>query len=111
MAKLAKLTEFLDELSKNRYNVVLFKFTSCVPCKEMKPVLMGISDQIPQSIHFFDVDIVEQPDIAQHEKVKSVPLVRFYIDGVSQQNLDVKGFDLVQLQTNFNKFLNKVYNN
>lgn len=109
MAKLANLTEFLDELSKNRHSVILFKYASCVPCKQMKPVLMGISDQIPNFIHFLDVDIVEQLDIAQHEKVKSVPLVRFYIDGKTDKNLDVKGFNLVQLQVNFNKFLDRVY--
>jgi thiol-disulfide isomerase/thioredoxin len=106
---LPDFSAYSEELVQHPYVVVKFGYSSCPPCNKLKPILELIKNQTPDYIHYIDVDIIKQDDIAAEEDVSRVPLIRFYIKNVKQADLDIVGFNVDKLQANFNSFLEKVY--
>ena len=107
--ELPDFAEYMKELQQHQFVVVKFGYSSCPPCNKLKPIFAEIKQQVADYIHFVEVDIINQEDIAAEELVTRVPLVRFYIDCITNPTWDVIGFNIEKLQTNFNLFLDQVY--
>lgn len=50
--------------------------TWCGPCKMLSPVVEKAAEQHPE-VHFYKVDIDEEPDLAVRFKIMSVPTLLF----------------------------------
>ena len=56
--------------------ITVMRFTApwCAPCKMLAPVLNDIMEQFPDVV-FEMVDVDNNPDLAQHFNIRSVPTV------------------------------------
>ena len=61
---------------------IMVKYVSptCGPCKQLKPILDKIIDEYEGKIHFVELDIVADPDIAKTAQVVGTPTIQFFKD-------------------------------
>ena len=72
-------TEAYDKALKSAENVIVeFSADWCGPCKIMIPILTRVSRK---GIKVFDVDVEENPDLAEKFGIKSVPTTFYYKNG------------------------------
>ena len=88
--------------------VVKFTATWCGPCRRIAPFYQKHADENMSQISFLEIDIDNADEITNHEDVKSIPLVLFYLNGVKMQNLSVVGGDVPGLENSINNFVEEV---
>ena len=73
----------------DRLLVVKYVSPTCGPCKILKPILDKVVTEYEGKIHFVEIDIVEDPEIAEMGQVIGTPTVQFF----SEQELvkEMKG--------------------
>ena len=56
--------------------ITVIRFTApwCAPCKMLAPVLQGIAQEFP-NVKFEVIDVDNNPDMAQHFKIRNIPSV------------------------------------
>lgn len=61
---------------------IMVKYVSptCGPCKQLKPLLAQVISEYEGKIHFVEVDIVEDPEIASMGQVVGTPTIQFFKD-------------------------------
>jgi thioredoxin reductase (NADPH) len=64
----------------NRLIMVKYVSPSCGPCKALKPILNKIAEEYQQSIHLIEIDIEEDPEIAQMGQIIGTPTVQFFLN-------------------------------
>ncbi len=62
----------------NRLMVVLYTSPSCGPCRTLKPILNKVVDEYSGKIHYIEIDIEADPEIAQAGGVNGTPTVQFF---------------------------------
>lgn len=62
----------------DRLMVVLYTSPTCGPCRTLKPILNKVVEEYPGKIHFVEIDIAEDPEIAQAGGVNGTPTVQFF---------------------------------
>jgi thioredoxin reductase (NADPH) len=62
----------------DRLMVVLYTSPSCGPCRTLKPILNKVVDEYTGKIHFIEIDIEADPEIAQAGGVNGTPTVQFF---------------------------------
>lgn len=72
MVKKISEKEFAEVQEKN---VALIDFSAgwCGPCKMLAPILEEVSEEMSESVTFYNVDVDENPDLAQQFNVTSIP--------------------------------------
>lgn len=80
MVKKITEKEFSD-MSKAGNMVIDFSATWCNPCRMLAPVLEEVSGEFEGKVAFYNVDVDENPDLAQAFNVQSIPAVAFVKDG------------------------------
>lgn len=60
--------------------VVDFSASWCGPCKMLAPILERAADAHPE-VHFYKVDIDEEPELTTRFKIMSVPMLLFMKKG------------------------------
>ncbi|MBE9013618.1 thioredoxin-disulfide reductase [Pseudanabaenaceae cyanobacterium LEGE 13415] len=58
--------------------VVKYASPSCGPCHTLKPILSKVVDEFDGQIHFVEIDIEEDPDIAEAAGVMGTPTVHIF---------------------------------
>ncbi len=60
--------------------LIMVKYVSptCGPCKTLKPMLDKVVTEYEDKIHFVEIDIVEDPEIAKMGQVVGTPTVQFF---------------------------------
>lgn len=67
------------------YAFVLYHASWCGPCVEFQPMYESVAEAMKDSgATFYKVDIDEQPQLAQQEKILSVPNILFYSTKVQE---------------------------
>lgn len=61
--------------------VVDFSAEWCGPCKRQYPILASIAKQMEGKVNFANIDVDENPNIAQQLGITSIPLLVFYKNG------------------------------
>lgn len=61
--------------------VVDFWAEWCAPCRMLSPVLEEIADEFGDKIRVVTVNVDDQPSLASHYVVTSVPTLLVFIDG------------------------------
>ena len=64
----------------DRLLMVKYVSPTCGPCKTLKPILDKVVDEYDAQIHFIEIDIVEDPEIAKMGQVTGTPIVQFFRD-------------------------------
>lgn len=56
----------------------------CAPCKMLAPVLEEVSEELAESAAFYNVDVDENPDLAQQYDIVSIPALLVLKNGDKQ---------------------------
>jgi thioredoxin reductase (NADPH) len=67
--------------------VVLYTSPTCGPCRALKPSMSKVADEFAGKIHLVEIDIVEDPEIAQAGGVNGTPTVQIFKDKTRVHNL------------------------
>ncbi|CAI0374933.1 unnamed protein product [Linum tenue] len=57
---------------------VLYTSPTCGPCRTLKPILSKVIDEYDQNVHFVEIDIEEDPEIAEAADIMGTPCVQFF---------------------------------
>lgn len=64
----------------DRLIMVKYVSPSCGPCKRLSPILDKVVAEYEGQIHFVEIDIVADPEVAQMGQVSGTPTVQFFRD-------------------------------
>lgn len=64
----------------DRLVTVLYTAPTCGPCRTLKPILNKVVDEYKGKIHFVEIDIEADPDIAEAGGINGTPSVQFFKD-------------------------------
>eukprot|EP00271_Cylindrocystis_brebissonii_P001865 TRINITY_DN12185_c0_g6_i1.p1 TRINITY_DN12185_c0_g6~~TRINITY_DN12185_c0_g6_i1.p1 ORF type:complete len:639 (+),score=100.17 TRINITY_DN12185_c0_g6_i1:689-2605(+) len=57
---------------------VLYTSPTCGPCRSLKPILNKVIDEFDSAVHWVEIDIEEDPEIAEAAGVTGTPVVHFF---------------------------------
>ncbi|MDX2212047.1 MAG: thioredoxin-disulfide reductase [Oculatellaceae cyanobacterium bins.114] len=64
----------------DRLIVVKYASPTCGPCHTLKPMLSKVIDEFDGQVHYIEIDIEEDPEIAESAGVTGTPTVQFFKD-------------------------------
>jgi thioredoxin reductase (NADPH) len=64
----------------DRLIVVKYASPQCGPCHTLKPILNKVVDEFDGKIHYIEIDIEQDPDIAEAAGVIGTPTIQFFKD-------------------------------
>ncbi|MEP0870529.1 thioredoxin-disulfide reductase [Trichocoleus desertorum AS-A10] len=64
----------------DRLIVVKYASPNCGPCHTLKPILNKLVDEFEEKIHFVEIDVEQDPDIAEAAGVMGTPTIQFFKD-------------------------------
>ena len=64
----------------DRLLMVKYVSPSCGPCRTLKPILSKVIDEYEGKIHFIEIDIEDDPEIAKQAGVVGTPTIQFFKD-------------------------------
>ena len=64
----------------DRLIMVKYVAPTCGPCKRLSPILDKVVAEYEEQIHFVEIDIVADPEVAQMGQVSGTPTVQFFRD-------------------------------
>lgn len=75
-----RIEELNKLISENSNVIVKFGSTWCKPCKAMIPILKDVEEN--HNIKVIDIDVDEDFELASEYKIRSIPALYYYKDGV-----------------------------
>jgi thioredoxin reductase (NADPH) len=72
----------LRKLYHESDRLIMVKYASptCGPCHTLKPILSKVADEFDGQIHYVEIDIEQDPEIAESAGVTGTPTVQFFKD-------------------------------
>ena len=64
----------------DRLIVVKYSAPTCGPCHSLKPILSKVVDEFEGKIHYVEIDIEEDPEIAENAGVMGTPTIQYFKD-------------------------------
>ncbi len=64
----------------DRLIVVKYSSPTCGPCHSLKPILNKVVDEFDGKIHYVEIDIEEDPEIAENAGVVGTPTIQYFKD-------------------------------
>ena len=58
--------------------MVMYTAPTCGPCRRLKPVLAKLVDEYGEGVHYVEIDIEEDPEIAQAAGITGTPCVHVF---------------------------------
>lgn len=83
----------LRKLYHDSDRLIMVKYASptCGPCHSLKPILSKVVDEFDGKIHYVEIDIEQDPEIAENAGVVGTPTIQFFKDkGLVQELKGVK---------------------
>lgn len=80
MVKELKKTDDFDGLVAKGVSILDFNATWCGPCRMLHPVFEAVSEELKE-YNFIGIDIDENPILAGHFNIRSVPTIMVVRDG------------------------------
>ncbi len=62
----------------NRLLAVMYVSPTCGPCRTLKPIFNKVIDEFADKVHLIEIDIEEDPEIAQAAGVSGTPTIQFF---------------------------------
>lgn len=72
------------EVREKEVAVIDFSATWCGPCKMLAPVLEEVSEELAGKVTFYNIDVDENPDLAQQYNISSIPALVVLRNGDKQ---------------------------
>jgi thioredoxin reductase (NADPH) len=66
--------------TSDRLIIVKYASPTCGPCHTLKPILSKVVEEFKEAIHYVEIDITEDPEIAESAGVIGTPTVQFFKD-------------------------------
>ncbi|NET46185.1 thioredoxin-disulfide reductase [Okeania sp. SIO2B3] len=71
--------------------IVKYSAPTCAPCHTLKPILEKVLQEFEGKVHYVEIDIEQDPEIAQNAGVMSTPTIQFFKNkGLVEQLKGVK---------------------
>ena len=70
--------KFKEQISSSKLSLVQFSASWCGPCKQLKPIVEKISDDLSDKIVCYYHDIESQPNEPTKYSVKGVPTILLF---------------------------------
>ena len=70
--------KFKNQISGNKLSLIQFSASWCGPCKQLKPIVEKISDDLAEKIDCFYHDIETQPNEPTKYSVRGVPTILLF---------------------------------
>jgi len=72
----------LRKLYHDSDRLIMVKYASptCGPCHTLKPILKKVVDEFEGRVHYVEIDITEDPEIAESAGVVGTPTIQFFKD-------------------------------
>jgi thioredoxin 1 len=70
--------KFKAQISKNKLSLVQFSASWCGPCKQLKPIVEKISDDLADKVDCYYHDIESQPNEPTKYSVRGVPTILLF---------------------------------
>ena len=64
----------------DRLIVVKYSSPTCGPCHSLRPILSKVVDEFDGKIHYVEIDIEEDPEIAENAGVTGTPTIQYFKD-------------------------------
>ncbi|NET51755.1 MAG: thioredoxin-disulfide reductase [Merismopedia sp. SIO2A8] len=64
----------------DRLIMVKYAAPTCGPCHTLKPILSKVVDEFEGKIHYIEIDITDDPDIAENAGITGTPTIQFFKD-------------------------------
>ncbi len=88
MAKRVSASEFQAEVLESALPVIVeFYSDSCIPCKQLSPILGGIEDDYEEQLKVVKVNVNFDADLAAQYQVAASPTILFFKDGQEQNRI------------------------
>lgn len=88
MAKRVSASEFQAEVLESALPVIVeFYSDSCIPCKQLSPILGGIEDDYEEQLKVVKVNVNFDEDLAAQYQVAASPTILFFKDGQEQNRI------------------------
>ena len=72
MVKMISQEEF-EQVKNDDIAVIDFSAEWCGPCKMLAPVMEEVSEELGDSVSFYNIDVDQNMDIAQQYRIVSIP--------------------------------------
>ena len=72
MVKKISQEEF-EQVKNDDIAVIDFSAEWCGPCKMLAPVMEAVSEELGDSVSFYNIDVDQNMDIAQQYRIVSIP--------------------------------------
>ncbi len=94
----------LRKLFHESDRLVMVKYVSptCGPCKILSPILNRVVQEYEDQIHFVEIDIVAEPEIAEMGRVAGTPTIQLFLDKELLQ--EIKG---VKQKSEYRQLINQ----
>lgn len=88
MAKRVGREDFETEVLKSRLPVIVeFYSDSCIPCKQLSPILGGIEDDYEEQLKVVKVNVNFDAELASEYEVMASPTILFFKDGKEAERI------------------------
>jgi thioredoxin 1 len=78
---------FEKATSSTKTTLVDFWAPWCGPCKSLGPILDELSQEIPEKVDIYKVNVDDNTELAQEHGVQSIPTILVYKNGSLSQTL------------------------
>ena len=72
--------KFQDQISGSKLSLIQFSASWCGPCKQLKPIVEKISDDLADKVDCYYHDIESQPNEPTKYSVRGVPTILLFKD-------------------------------
>ncbi|KAF7007110.1 hypothetical protein CFC21_022077 [Triticum aestivum] len=83
-----------------RLILVLYTSPTCGPCRTLKPILNKVIDEYDEYVHFVEIDIEEDPEIAEAAGIMGTPCVQFF-----KNKEMIRTFSGVKMKKEYREFI------
>lgn len=81
MAERINKENYLEKISGENLSLIDFYSDSCIPCKQLNPVLGDLEDENPGLVNVYKVNINFDMEVAQNYDVMSTPTLILFKGG------------------------------
>jgi len=82
--------DFEKLISENKFLLIDFYATWCIPCKKMEPSLEKISNEFEGKIVIKRINVDEAPSLCKALKIEGIPVIAIYKNG--KETIRTEGF-------------------
>jgi len=80
-----------DVLTNGKPTLAEFGWRTCIPCKQMKPVLEELAVEYEDKLNVVIVEVYEQKDLTREHQIRAIP-TQIFFDGSGKEIARHMGF-------------------